>query len=64
MAVNKKRKIKEALSQLEAYYDSRLSTEENKISLPLSPEVEQFLKEWKNASGRVEAPSKLPISLQ
>jgi predicted ATP-grasp superfamily ATP-dependent carboligase len=44
-AVNRSRKIKEAVSILEAQYDARLEPEKNEDMPRLSPDVESFLKE-------------------
>lgn len=44
-AVNKSRKIKEVVAQLEAYYDTQLITRREEKMPPLSPGIEDFLKE-------------------
>ncbi len=44
-AVNRNRKIKEVVAQLEAHYDARLATRKKEEMPQLSPEIENFLRE-------------------
>ena len=46
--VNRRRKTKEAVKQLEAYYDAQSATKQKKEQSGLSPDVENFLKEMEN----------------
>ncbi len=45
IAVNRSRKIKEVVAQLEAHYDARTATKKTEEMPHLSPEIESFLKE-------------------
>ncbi len=45
VAVNRSRKIKEAITHLEAYYDAQLVAKPKEEMPKLSPDVENFLKE-------------------
>ncbi len=45
IAVNRNRKVKEIVAQLEAHYDARTSTKKKEELPKLSPEIENFLKE-------------------
>ncbi len=45
IAVNRNRKVKEIVAQLEAHYDARTSTRKKEELPKLSPEIENFLKE-------------------
>jgi len=46
--VNRSRKLKEVVNHLETYYDAQSVTKQKDETLPLSPEVESFLKEMEN----------------
>ena len=46
--VNRSRKLKEVVNHLETYYDAQSVTKQKEETLPLSPEVESFLKEMEN----------------
>lgn len=44
-AVNRNRKVKEVVAQLEAHYDARMAASKKEEMPRLSPEIENFLKE-------------------
>jgi len=46
--VNCSRKLKEVVTHLETFYDAQSATKIKKETPPLSPEVENFLKEMEN----------------
>ena len=46
--VNRSRKLKEVVTHLETFYDAQSATKIKKETPPLSPEVENFLKEMEN----------------
>ena len=46
--VNRSRKMKEIIAQLEAYYDAQSATKQKQEQQRLSPEIENFLKEMEN----------------
>jgi hypothetical protein len=46
--VNRSRKMKDVVTHLENYYDAQSVTRQKKETPPLSPEIEDFLKEMEN----------------
>jgi predicted ATP-grasp superfamily ATP-dependent carboligase len=48
IAVNRSRKTKEAVTQLEVYYDAQSATKQRQEPSGLSPDIENFLREMEN----------------